>query len=46
MTEQLQGKEVVSPTILDGFHINYLGELPASWGALEVKPENPYRVFA
>ena len=41
-----EGEEIVPPTILDGFHINYLGELPDSWGALEVKPENPYRVFA
>jgi hypothetical protein len=41
-----EGEEIVPPTILDGFHINYLGELPNRWGALEVKPENPYRVFA
>ena len=41
-----EGEEIVPPTILDGFHINYLGELPDSWGALEVKPEIPVRVFA
>ncbi len=40
------GTETVAPTTLDGFHVNYVGELPDSWGALEVKPENPYRVFA
>ena len=41
-----EGNEVVAPTILDGFHINYLGELPEGWEAFEVKPELPYRVFA
>ena len=40
------GVEIVAPTTLYGFHINCVGDLPDSWGALEVKPENPYRVFA
>ena len=40
------GTEIVAPTTLDGYHINYLGELPEGWKTLEVKPENPYRVFA
>ena len=40
------GAEIVAPTTLDGFHINCVGDLPDSWGTLEVKPENPYRVFA
>jgi len=41
-----EGNEIASPTILDGFHINYIGDLPAGWEAFEVKPDNPYRVFA
>ena len=40
------GNEIVAPTTLDGFHVNYLGALPDGWDALEVTPENPYRVFA
>lgn len=39
------GAETVAPTTLGGFHVNYVGELPDNWGALEVTPENPYRVF-
>ena len=41
-----EGNEVVAPTTLDGFHVNYVGELPEGWEAFEVKPELPYRVFA
>ena len=40
------GNEVVAPTVLDGFHVNYVGELPKGWEQYEVKPELPYRVFA
>lgn len=40
------GTETVAPTPLDGFHINYVGDLPNGWEAFEVKPEQPYRVFA
>ena len=40
------GTETVAPTTLDGFHINYLGALPDGWEALEVAPNNPYRVFS
>lgn len=40
------GTETVSPTTLDGFHINYLGDLPEGWEAFEVIPVKPYRVFA
>ena len=41
-----EGNEVVAPTTLDGFHVNYVGELPEGWEAYEVTPELPYRVFA
>ena len=40
------GNEVVSPTTLDGWHVNYRGELPEGWEAFEVTPSQPYRVFA
>ena len=40
------GNEIVAPTVLDGFHINYLGDMPDGWEAFEVIPENPHRVFA
>ena len=42
----IDGNEIEAPTTLDGFHINYLGDLPEGWEAFEVKPEQPYRVFA
>tara|TARA_B100001093_G_C26765479_1_gene987688 strand:- start:79 stop:411 length:333 start_codon:yes stop_codon:yes gene_type:complete len=41
-----EDNEIVPPTILDGFHVNFIGDLPDSWGAFEVKPEIPVRVFA
>jgi hypothetical protein len=40
------GTETVAPTTLDGYHVNYVGDLPDGWEAYEVTPGNPYRVFA
>jgi len=40
------GTQTVAPTTLEGFHINYLGDMPDGWEAFEVTPENPHRVFA
>jgi hypothetical protein len=40
------GEELVAPTVLPGYHVNYLGALPEGWEAFEVKPTTPYRVFA
>ena len=40
------GNEIVAPTVLPGWHINYLGDLPTGWDAFEVKPTSPHRVFA
>jgi hypothetical protein len=40
------GTETVAPTTLDGFHINYIGDLPDGWETFSVIPNNPYRVFA
>ena len=41
-----EGNELVAPTTLNGWHVNYVGELPDGWEAFEVTPSNPYRVFA
>ena len=41
-----EGDEVSAPTAMTGFHVNYLGDLPEGWGAYEVTPEQPKRVFA
>jgi hypothetical protein len=40
------GKVLVKPTTLPGFHVNYAGTLPAGWDDYLVEPANPYRVFA
>ena len=31
---------------MDGWHVNYIGELPTGWGGFLVSPVAPYRVFA
>ena len=31
---------------VDGWHVNFAGELPAGWGEFVVTPAEPYRVFA
>jgi hypothetical protein len=31
---------------LDGFHVNFAGELPKAWAEFVVTPAAPYRVFA
>ena len=40
------GNKIKAPTTLDGYHINYLGDLPTGWKAFAVTPKKPYRVFA
>jgi len=40
------GEVIVAPTVLDGFHVNYSGDLPEAWEEYVVAPEQPYRVFA
>ena len=40
------GNEVVAPTVLPGWHVNYVGELPTGWEQYEVTPTTPTRVFA
>jgi hypothetical protein len=40
------GEVLAPPTVLDGWHVNYIGELPEGWDAYVVSPEQPVRVFA
>lgn len=37
---------IVAPEVLDGWHINFAGELPDGWEQYAVSPERPVRVFA
>ena len=40
------GKVLVKPTTLPGFHVNFAGVLPETWEVFVVNPAAPYRVFA
>lgn len=40
------GEVIISPTLLDGWHVNYLGKLPEGWEQYAVYPGNPARVWA
>ena len=40
------GNEIVPPTILPGWHVNYQGPLPVGWDVLEVKPTSPHCIWA
>jgi hypothetical protein len=40
------GKVLVPPKTLKGFHVNFAGTLPEGWDDYLVEPANPYRVFA
>jgi len=37
---------ITPPEVLDGWHVNYQGELPEGWEAYAVFPQNPVRVWA
>ena len=41
-----EGNVITPPETLDGWHVNYQGELPDGWEAFKVFPNIPYRVFA
>lgn len=41
-----EGNVITPPTVLDGWHVNYSGELPEGWEEFVVEPENPVRVWA
>jgi len=40
------GKVLVKPKTLKGFHVNFIGELPPGWDEYVVEPVEPARVFA
>jgi hypothetical protein len=40
------GEVLTPPVLLDGWHVNFVGELPDGWAAYVVSPEQPARVFA
>ena len=41
-----EGNILVPPTTVDGWHLNYNGELPEGWEEYAVYPANPVRVWA
>ena len=45
-TYDAEGVVITPPVALDGWHVNYQGELPEGWDEYVVEPANPYRVFA
>jgi hypothetical protein len=40
------GDVLVPPTVLDGWHVNYIGDLPDEWEEYAVSPRRQRRVFA
>lgn len=40
------GNVITPPEVLDGWHVNYMGELPEGWEPYVVQPANPVRVWA
>jgi hypothetical protein len=40
------GEVLTPPTVLDGWHVNFVGELPEGWDQYVVAPGHPVRVFA
>jgi len=40
------GDIIVPFTELDGWHVNYSGDIPANWEQYSVNPQSPYRVFS
>ena len=40
------GNVITPPTVLDGWHVNYRGEVPDGWDVYAVWPEQPVRVWA
>jgi hypothetical protein len=39
------GDVIVAPEVLDGWHINFAGDLPDGWEEYVVEPANPVRVW-
>ena len=41
-----EGNVITEPTVLDGWHVNYRGEVPDEWLQYAVEPASPARVWA
>jgi len=41
-----EGNVITPPEVLDGWHLNYQGELPDGWEEFAVYPANPVRKWA
>jgi hypothetical protein len=41
-----EGNVITPPEVLEGWHVNYRGELPDGWDAYAARPEQPVRVWA
>ena len=41
----LDDSVITPPSVLDGWHVNYAGELPEGWEQYVVQPINPVRVW-
>jgi hypothetical protein len=41
-----EGEQIEAPVLLEGWHANYIGELPDGWEQYLVMPRRPRRVFA
>jgi hypothetical protein len=39
------GNVITEPTVLDGWHVNYCGDVPDEWLQYAVWPEQPVRVW-
>jgi len=40
------GEVSTPPTLLSGWHVNFVGELPDGWDTYLVEPKHPSRIFA
>ena len=41
-----EGNVITEAVTLDGWHVNYSGDIPENWEQYSVNPQTPYRVFA
>jgi hypothetical protein len=41
-----EGNVITPPEVLDGWHLNYVGEVPDGWEQYAVTPKQPVRVWA
>lgn len=40
------GNVITEPTVLEGWHVNYRGEVPDAWLQYAVWPQSPARIWA